>query len=305
MAQNNLVSVILPAYNEEASLSEEIRKIRTVLDAAKIPYEFIVIDDASTDKTFEVAKTAGVTVLRHARNKGVGGGRKTGILAAKSDIIITSDADGTYPAEPIPEMIEALKNQDMVVGARVAERGTMFFLRAPVKLCIRKLASYMAGYSIPDLNSGLRVFRKSVALKYFYLLPNTHSWESTITLAFLCNHQKVKYIPIHYFKRSGGVSSFHPIKDTYNYISLIIRTVMYFNPLRIFLPLSFVIFLAGFIKSAIDFSRYQRIGVLDGLVLLTSLLILIAGLLADLFVVLHRKLDPIPSEPQGLADDPN
>src|SRR3989344_2674869 len=119
-----LVSVILPAYNEEESLAEEIRKIRTALDGAKIPYEFIVIDDASTDRTSDVARKAGVTVLKHERNKGVGGARKPGIVAAKSEVIITSDADGPYPADPIPAMIEALKDQDMVVGARVAERGT-------------------------------------------------------------------------------------------------------------------------------------------------------------------------------------
>ena len=152
----------------------------------------------------------------------------------------------------------------------------------------------MAGFPIPDLNSGLRVFRKSVALKYFYLLPDTHSWESTITLAFLCNHQKVKYIPISYFKRSGGVSSFHPIKDTYNYISLIIRTIMYFNPLRVFLPLSFFIFLIGFAKGVYDFIRLGSIGAMDAVMVLTSLMILVAGLLADLLVVLHRKLDPLP-----------
>lgn len=302
---SNLVSVILPCYNEEQSLAEEIRKIRGVLDKAAIPYEFIVIDDASTDRTFEVAKKTGVTVIRHERNKGVGGGRKTGILAAKSEIIITSDADGTYPAEPIPEMIKALENFDMVIGARVAEKGTLFVLRRPAKFFIRKLASYLAGYSIPDLNSGLRIIRKSVALKYFYLLPNTHSWESTITLAFLCNHQKVKYVPIEYFKRSGGVSSFHPIKDTYNYLSLMIRTIMYFNPLRIFLPLTGMIFLIGIAKATYDFARFQRIGVMDGLVILTGFIVLMSGLLADLMVVLSRKLDPIPTEPQGIAEKIN
>jgi len=291
---NPNVSVILPAYNEEASLAEEIRKIRSSLDGAGIPYEFIVIDDASTDRTSEVARKAGVTVLKHERNKGVGGARKTGILAAQSEVIITSDADGTYPADPIPQMIEALKDQDMVVGARTTERGTLFFLRAPVKIFIRKLASYMAGFPIPDLNSGLRVFRKSVALKYFYLLPDTHSWESTITLAFLCNHQKVKYIPISYFKRSGGVSSFHPIKDTYNYISLIIRTIMYFNPLRIFLPISCLIFFIGLTKTAYDFCLFKNIGVMDALVILTSFIVLMVGLLANLQVVLSRKTDPLP-----------
>jgi len=299
---STLVSVILPAYNEEESLAEEIRKIRESLDKAKIHYEFIVIDDASTDRTFEVAKKTGVTVIRHERNKGVGGARKTGILAAKSDVIITSDADGTYPAEPIPEMIREIKNYDMVIGARVAEKGTLFVIRKPAKYLIRKLASYLAGYSIPDLNSGLRIFKKSVALKYFYLLPDTHSWESTITLAFLCNHQKVKYIPISYFKRTGGVSSFHPIKDTYNYMSLMIRTILYFNPLRIFLPATVAIFLVGIGKSIYDFIHFQRIGVMDGLVILTGFIVLMSGLLAHLMVVLSRKLDPIPTEPQGISE---
>ena len=291
----DLVSVILPCYNEAESLPMEIKKIKSALEGAKIPYEFIVIDDGSTDQTYEIAKKSGVSVIRHEFNKGVGAGRKTGILAAKSEIIITSDADGTYPADPIPDMLKDIDAYDMVVGARTAEKGTLFFLRRPAKYFIRKVASYMTGVKIPDLNSGLRIFKKSVALKYFYLLPNSHSWESTITLAFLCNHQKVKFVPISYFKRSGGVSSFHPVKDTYNYISLMIRTVMYFNPLRIFLPLSFLIFFVGAAQTTMDFLRFRSIGGMDVLLILTSLLTLIAGLLADLLVVLHRKLDPIPA----------
>lgn len=297
----DLVSVILPAYNEAESLSEEIHKIKSSLEKARIPYEFIVIDDGSTDQTSEIAKKAGVHVIRHEMNRGVGAARKTGILASKSELVITSDADGTYPADPIPSMIGEMENCDMVIGARVAERGTFFFLRRPAKFFIRKVASYLSGVSIPDLNSGLRIFRKSVALRYFYLLPNSHSWESTITLAFLCNHQKVKFVPIDYFKRSGGVSSFHPIKDTYNYISLMIRTVMYFNPLRIFLPLSFFIFLVGMLKSTVDFTRFRSIGGMDVLLILTSFLTLVSGLLADLLVVLHRKLDPVPTKPQEHA----
>ncbi|OGR83378.1 MAG: hypothetical protein A2636_06255 [Elusimicrobia bacterium RIFCSPHIGHO2_01_FULL_64_10] len=288
------VSVTLPAYNEGASLLDDIKNIRSSLERAGIPYEFIVIDDGSTDDTGEIARKAGVQVIRHDRNRGVGAARKTGILAAKTDFIITSDADGTYPAGPIPEMIRIAQDCDMVIGARKGEKGTLSLLRKPAKFFIRKLASYLAGTPIPDLNSGLRVIRKSAALKYFYLLPNSHSWESTITLAFLCNSQRVRYLPIDYFKRSGGVSSFHPVKDTYNYFSLMIRTIMYFNPLRIFLPVSILIFLVGAVKSTMDFIRFHSIGGMDVLVLLTSLLILIAGLLADLLVVLLRKLDPFP-----------
>lgn len=292
------VSVVLPAYNEGDSLAEEIDKIRGVLQQAKIPFEFIVIDDGSTDNTYEVAKSKGVEIVRHAKNRGVGAGRKSGILAAKNEWILTSDADGTYPADPIPRMLETVvrENLDMVVGARTKESGTVYWIRLPAKYFIRKLASYLTRERIPDLNSGLRIFKKSIALKYFYLLPDSHSWESTITLAFLCNHQSVKYLPIDYFKRSGGKSSFHPIKDTYNYLSLVIRTVMYFNPLRIFLPLGFTILTVGCTKTVYDWFVHHWIGGLDVTIMLSSLLIFVAGLLADLMVVLHRKIDYSPQK---------
>lgn len=288
------LSVILPAYNEGESLGEEIDKIRKIMDQSKIPYEFIVIDDGSKDNTYQVAQSKGVKVVRHSKNRGVGAGRKTGILEAQNEIIVTTDADGTYPADPIPEMFNIMNKEDcdMVIGARVKEKGTAQWLRTPAKFVIRKIASYMAKERIPDLNSGLRMFKKSVALKYFYLLPDSHSWESTITLAFLCNHQRVHFTPINYFKRSGGVSSFHPIKDTYNYISLVIRTVMYFNPLRIFLPLCVLVLTAGMVKTIYDWFVYHNIGGLDVMIILSSLLVFVAGLLADLMVVLNRKLDP-------------
>lgn len=288
------VSVALPCYNEADSIAEEIDKIVTVLKNAGIPYEFIVVDDGSKDNTSEIAKSKGVKVVRHPKNRGVGAGRKTGIQAASTDIIITSDADGTYPAEPIPEMLKLfLENDfDMVVGARTREKGTAYWLRLPAKYAIRKLACYLTRENIPDLNSGLRIFKKSVALKYFYLLPDSHSWESTITLAFLCNHQRVHYLPITYFKRSGGTSSFHPIKDTYNYLSLVIRTVMYFNPLRIFIPLFFTVLTLGSIKVVYDWAVYRNIGGFDVMIMISALMIIIAGLLADLMVVLHRKMDP-------------
>ena len=288
------VSVNLPCYNEADSIAEEIDKIRRALDGAGIPYEFIVVDDGSRDRTSEIAAAKGVTVVRHPKNRGVGAARKTGILESKHEFIVTSDADGTYPADPLPDMIRQAERDghDMVIGARVRESGTFTWIRLPAKYLIRKLASYLTREKIPDLNSGLRVIRRSVALKYFYLLPDSHSWESTITLAFLCNHQRVHFHPIDYFKRSGGKSSFHPIKDTYNYLSLVIRTVMYFNPLRIFLPLCLFIVSVGCIKTVYDYIVYHNIGGLDVTIMISGLLVLVAGLLADLMVVLHRKFDP-------------
>jgi len=291
---NQSVSVILPCYNEAESLPKEIDNIRKVLQNAGISFEIVVVDDGSTDDTFAVAKAQGVRVVRHAKNHGVGAGRKSGIIAAKNEIIVTTDSDGTYPAEPIPGMLSFMNGDesvDMVIGARVKESGTVSWIRLPAKLFIRKLACYLSKEEIPDLNSGLRIFKKSVALKYFYLLPDSHSWESTITLAFLCNHQKVHFVPIEYFRRSGGKSSFHPIKDTYNYLSLVIRTVMYFNPLRIFIPLFGIVFFTGFTKTIYDWIVHRNIGGVDVTLMLSSLLIMVAGLLADLIVVVHRKSD--------------
>jgi len=292
--KNSSISVILPAYNEADSLKNEVEKIRTALQNGSIPFEFIVIDDGSTDDTYKIAQTLGVKIIRHPKNRGVGAARKSGILASQNEMILTSDADGTYPSAPIPKMIQTFLNEDcdMVVGARVKESGTVQWIRLPAKFLIRKLASYLVRERIPDLNSGLRVFKKSVALKYFYLLPDSHSWESTITIAFLSNHAKVQFIPIDYFKRTGGKSSFDPIRDTYNYLSLVIRTVMYFNPLRIFLPLTGFVFFIGITKILYDWIIYRNIGGLDVTIMLTAILILIAGLLADLMVVLHKKSDP-------------
>ncbi|MBI4218467.1 MAG: glycosyltransferase family 2 protein [Elusimicrobia bacterium] len=286
------VSVILPAYNEADSLQEEITRIKKVLTDAQISFEMIVVDDGSTDNTSQIAQSQGVRVIRHPKNRGVGAARKTGILAAQNEIIVTTDADGTYPQEPIPAMLDHLTRNgyDMVVGARRRESGTAYWIRLPAKFLIRKLASYLCRERIPDLNSGLRIFKKTIALRYFYLLPDSHSWESTITLAFLCNHQHVYYHPIDYFKRSGGKSSFHPVKDTYNYLSLVIRTVMYFNPLRIFLPLFAAALSVSCTKTVYDWFVYQEIGGFDVMLILSSLLIFVAGLLADLMVVLHRKL---------------
>ncbi len=289
------LSVVLPAYNEADSLKNEVEKIQSVLKKASIPFEFIVIDDGSTDATHKIAQSLGVKVIRHAKNRGVGAARKSGILASQYELILTSDADGTYPAQPIPGMLKALEEagSDMVVGARVKESGTAQWMRLPAKFLIRKLASYLVRERIPDLNSGLRIFKKSVALKYFYLLPDSHSWESTITLAFLANHHLVQYIPIDYFKRTGGKSSFAPIGDTYNYLSLVIRTIMYFNPLRIFLPLTAALFFLGILKTVYDWIVYQNIGGLDVTIMLTGIVILVAGLLADLIVILHKKSNPL------------
>ena len=287
-----LLSVILPAYNEEDCILGTIDDVEKALTSAGIPHEIIVVDDGSRDRTAELAQTRGVRLIRHKRNLGVGAARKTGIAEAKGSIVVTTDVDGTYPNDQIPALYRRLQSTgcDMVVGARTGKNVVFEWPHRSIpKFLIRRLASYLAQRKIPDLNSGLRVLKRDVALRYFYLLPDSHSWESTITLAFLCNKHDVEYVPIDYYKRKGGSSTFAPLRDTYNYISLVIRTIMYFNPLRVFIPLSFAILIAGSVKIVYDWQVYRKIGSLDVIIFMGGVLVALVGLLADLIVVIGRQ----------------
>lgn len=292
----DMLSVILPAYNEEDCILSTIDDVDAALTKANIPHEIIVVDDGSTDRTAELARQRSVRLIQHKRNLGVGASRKHGILEARGSIVVTTDVDGTYPNDQIPRLYEELKrtSSDMVIGARVGKNVAFEWPHRSIpKWFIRTLASYLARHRIPDLNSGLRVIRRDIALKYFYLLPDSHSWESTITLAFLCNHRDVVFVPIDYFKRKGGKSTFAPLGDTYNYISLVIRTIMYFSPLRVFIPLSFFIMLSGGIKIIWDWVIYRWIGSLDVIIFLSGILVILVGLLADLIVVTGRRQEYI------------
>ena len=291
MSEPEGVSVVIPAYNEERGIADDVRAVHAAFKPTGRPYEVIVVDDGSKDKTAESARAAGeIRLVRHRRNRGVGAARKTGILEARYDLIVTTDGDGTYPNDRMPEMVEQLASNDMVVGSRTGKNVVVSWVRFFPKWVIRRLACYLTRTEIPDLNSGLRAFRRKTALRFFYLLPDSHSWEATITLAFLCNHQNVSFLPVDYYDRKG-ISSFHPIYDTYNYISLVIRTIMYFNPLRIFIPLSFLAGAASFSKMAFDFLHYRHIGGFDVFLMVSTVLFVCTGLLADLMVVLNRRLD--------------
>jgi len=205
-----------------------------------------------------------------------------------------TDADGTYPNHDIPKLLAALADADMVVGARRREAGTLPWLRAPAKWFIRMLASFLTNTHIPDLNSGFRAFKRDVALRYLTILPTTHSWVSTITLAFLSDGYSVTYVPIDYYPRKGR-SSFHPITDTYNYITLVVRSIMYFNPLKVFLPVTGLLLLVGIIKFIRDLLVYGSVFYIPGITLLLLFMAVqvgALGLLADLIV--RRTKGPPP-----------
>jgi len=280
------VSVVLPCYNERDHVELEIKRIRAALDAAGMRHEVICVDDGSTDGTWEVLEAIpGIRVILLPRNQGSGTARRIGTQQARGRVVVWTDADLTYPNERIPELVGLLDDTyDQVVGARRTEAGTIKLLRVPAKWAIRKLAAYLTATDIPDLNSGLRAFKRSVAAPYLRLLPAGFSCVTTITLAFLSNGHPIRYVPIDYFKRAGR-SKFHPLKDAYNYILQILRMVMYFNPLRVLMPVGLTLLGATFVKAVVDLIIHDlRVTGSTVLVGLAAFNIIAIALLADLMV---------------------
>jgi glycosyltransferase involved in cell wall biosynthesis len=230
-----MVSVVIPAYNEEAGLTDVVCGLRLRMESSGRPFEIIVVDDGSRDGTLAVARRLDATVISHATNRGYGAALKTGIHAARGEYILICDADGTYPSESIPELLRHIDGHDMVVAARTGESVDIQPLRWLAKGILRRLAIYLSETAIPDLNSGLRVFRRDAAIHFFPIIPNGFSFTTTITLAMLCNEGAVHYVPINYSKRTGR-SKIHPVWDTLNFFMLVVRTILYFNPLKVFLP---------------------------------------------------------------------
>jgi glycosyltransferase involved in cell wall biosynthesis len=226
-------------------------------------------------------------IMPFRRNGGSGTARRIGTLEARGEIVVWTDADMTYPNERIPELVRMLLEDptyDQVVGARTSEEGTHKILRVPAKWIIRKIAEKLSNSSIPDLNSGLRAFRRSVSLPYLRLLPPGFSCVTTITLAFLSNQHDIRYVPISYAKRSG-VSKFHFTKDAYRYILQVLRMVMYFNPLKVLMPPALTLIGIGLLKGVYDlFAHFGRFAVNTVLIFITGMLVAALALLADLIV---------------------
>lgn len=244
------VSVVIPAFNEETAVAKQVGDLQLVLDNAAISYEIIVVDDCSTDGTAAAVLRTGARLIRHTENKGYGASLKTGILAAKSEVIAIIDADGTYPAHEIPCLLQQLKTADMVVGSRTGTSVDNSWSRRPAKWFLRLLAQWIADRPIPDLNSGLRVFRRDCVLQYFPLLSNRFSFTTTVTLAYLSDDYRLAYCPIDYYPRIGKskIIPWHFL----DFLILIIRMSMMFNPLRIFTPLALIFGGLGVLKTIYD-----------------------------------------------------
>jgi glycosyltransferase involved in cell wall biosynthesis len=280
------VSVVLPCFNERQHVEVEVKRIRAALEAAGMTHEIICVDDGSTDGTREVLQAIpGIRVILLPNNQGTGTARRIGTQQARGRVVVWTDADLTYPNERIPELVGLLdETYDQVVGARRSEAGTYKLFRVPAKWALRKLAAYLTSTDIPDLNSGLRAFKRQVAEPYLRLLPPGFSCVTTITLAFLSNGHPIRYVPIDYFKRAGR-SKFHPLRDAYNYLLQILRMVMYFNPLRVLMPVGLTLFGATGVKLVYDLIVH-RLHVAGSTVLvgLAAFNIMAIALLADLVV---------------------
>lgn len=281
------VTVVLPAYNEEGHIRGEVERITSALKESPYEFEILIIDDGSVDGTAAAVEGMPfVRLLRFPVNRGSGTARRVGSSQARGRYVAWTDADMTYPNERIPEFIDHLENghADQVVGARTSESGTMKALRVPAKWTIKRLAEYLTATRIPDLNSGLRVFRADAARPYLKLLPPGFSCVTTIHLAFLANGLVVDYLPIEYRERAGR-SHFHPVKDAYRYILQILRMITYFEPLRVFAPVSLILLAVGTGKFVYDqITDTFSIASNTLLMLLGGLILFAVGMLADLIV---------------------
>ncbi len=291
MENNKLVfiSIIIPCFNEEETIVKVIKEVKRVMGETNYQYEIMIVDDNSTDKTVEMVENLKSSIpelvlIKRPINGGAGASRKTGIKAAKGGIIVMLDGDGTYEVPAIPRLLEYFPEYDQVNGARTSEEGTYKLLRYCAKWFIRKLAIYLTGYKIPDLNTGLKAFKKDIMLKYLWVIPDGFSCVTTMTLAFLTNGYNVKYIPTKYFKRIGK-SKFHPVKDSIKYLNTVFRMIIYFKPLKFFIPLALIILLAAIIKlfyGAIHVSLKVR--ATEIILSVAAFQVFFFGLLADLIV---------------------
>ena len=272
------LNVVIPAFNEGSHIAREVQAVEEVLKSTGWSWTIVVVDDGSSDDTFEQATGTSARVIRNRRNYGYGAALKRGISTAETEWILITDADGTYPPRHIPQLLAVATENDMVVGSRTGSNVKVPLVRRPAKWFLRRLASYLSSRKLPDLNSGFRLMRRSLVERYAHLLPDGFSFTTTITLAAACNNHDIEYIPIDYLKRLGRSSI--RARHTYDFLLLTLRTIVFFNPLKVFMPMGGLAALAGIAKLIYDIV----IGNLSEsavLALLAALIIWAVGLLAD------------------------
>lgn len=283
------VSIVIPVFNEEVGLEQVLKDIQAMMQREHIDYELIVVDDGSTDKSVALATGLDACVIKHPENIGYGASLKTGIMAAKHNWIVITDGDGSYDINAIPTLLNYLGDYHMVVGARQGKVYSGSLLDNAARRVFRFLSEFATGRSIPDVNSGLRAFRKDIAVRFFDILGNRFSFTTTITLAFMQRGYFVKYVPVSYFERKGGSKVRH-YRDTLRALQAIVQAMLYYNPLKLFLlPTSFLAISGiGFLASSLIMGNLL---LLACGVALTAAAVVVStlGLIADL---MHRERAP-------------
>lgn len=281
------VSVVIPAFNEEAAIGETLDEVLHVIENSPRVYEVIVVNDGSSDRTAERAARPGVRVLNHRRNRGYGASLKSGTLAATGNIVLFYDADNQFDPNDIERMVDELKDADATLGARTSKSHAPFSRKGGKKV-LGWLANYLSRTRIPDLNCGLRAIRRDVLLGYLHLLPNGFSASTTTTLVLLKENHDVKFVPITVKKRVGK-STVKPLKDGMDTFMLIIRLTTLLDPFRVFGPVSVLLFVLGVIRGAWYLHLSGGLSQASLFLLVSSVMIFFFGLLADQVASLRRE----------------
>ena len=279
------VSVVIPAFNEEETIGDVVARLRSVGPG----FEIIVVDDGSTDRTAERAKTAGATVIRNPYNLGNGASVKMACLRARGDVIVMLDADGQHPPEAIPLLLADMGEYDMCVGARTKLSRTSRF-RDFGNFVLNNLASWISGSKVVDLTSGFRAIKRDHLLEYVHLFPTRYSYPTTITMAMLQGNHFVKYVPIDSIqKRQFGTSHIRPVHDFLRFVRIMVRLVILFSPRRFFLPLALVSFLGGIGMGAYQLAHTGGMQASSLLLILSAVSFFCFGILAEQIAELRRQ----------------
>jgi glycosyltransferase involved in cell wall biosynthesis len=279
-----VISIVIPAYNEADSIPGSVKSCFEVLASTQADkFEVIVVDDGSQDETSELAQTAGARVIRNLYNMGYGFSLKAGIGAAQYDTIVITDADGTYPIERLPNLLEIYgRGFNMVVGSRQGKFYRESFFKMPLRLLLKRLVEFSVDREIPDINSGFRIFSKQEITPYFNRLCDTFSFTTSLTLAYMMTGKFVAYEPIDYYKRVGK-TKVRLFKDSLRTLQYVVQAILYYNPLKIFI----VMCCCTLVFSLFCFLISATLGLLSGFILgvgsiLVTMIIFALGLLADL-----------------------